>query len=93
MPSIIHHIFHFTEFDSWGLMGFRIAHKIALDERRSRVIIIKKGEIDTIEHLQPELKAYLKTNIYLKWGVNGFFNKLRLAIAHPEYVFKNKIFI
>lgn len=72
-------------------MGFRVANKMALDERSSRVIIIKKGDIGYIENLQPELKAYLNTNIFLEWGENQFFGKLRLAIAHPEYIFKNGI--
>lgn len=81
-------VFRSIEIDIWGLMGFRVAHQSALDERRSRVIIIIKGDIGPIENLQSELKAYLKTNIYFRWDnkkEKQFFNKLRLAIAHPKY--------
>lgn len=70
-------------------MGFRVAHQNALNEKRSRVIIITKGDIGRIEHFQSEIKAYLKTNINLRWGEKRFFDKLRLAIAHPKY-FKEK---
>lgn len=69
-------------------MGFRVAHQSALDARSSRVIIIIKGDIGPIEYLQSEPKAYLKTNIYFRWDdkkEKQFFNKLRLAIAHPKY--------
>lgn len=69
-------------------MGFRVAHQNALDERSSRVIIIIKGDIGPIEHLQCELRAYLKTNIYFRWNhkrEQKLINKLRLAIAHPKY--------
>lgn len=75
----------FTEPDDiYSLMALRVAHKAALDEKRSRVIIIIKGDIGNIDHFQPELRAYLKTNICLRWEDNDFFNKLCLAIAHPK---------
>lgn len=66
-------------------MGFRFAHKNALDERRSRVVIITYGDIGCVNNFDPELKAYLKTNIYLRWNESRFFNKLRLALAYPKY--------
>lgn len=63
-----------------------MAHKIALDEKRSRVVIITlKTKKEDIEHLQPELRAYIQTNIYLQWGEDRFFDKLCAAIAHPKY--------
>lgn len=74
--------------DIWNLMGFRVAHKNALNEKRTRVIIITKGDIGRIDHFQSELKAYLKTNIYFQWGEKRFFDKLKLAIAHPK-IFAN----
>lgn len=74
--------------DIWNLMGFRVAHKNALNEKRTRVIIITKGDIGRIDHFQSELKAYLKTNIYFQWGEKRFFDKLTLAIAHPK-IFAN----
>lgn len=74
-------------------MGFRIAHKNALDERRSRVIIITKGNIGCVENIQRELKAYINLSIHLEWdeqpkqpekAERRFFNKLRFAIAQPK---------
>lgn len=69
----------------WGLLGFRVAHQNTLEEKRTRVIIITKGDIGCFKQYQPELKAYLKTNIYLRWDEARFFDKLRLAIVHPKY--------
>lgn len=79
-----------TDTDIWNLMGFRVAHKNALNEKRTRVIIITKGDIGRIDHFQSELKAYLKTNIYFQWGEKRFFDKLKLAIAHPKIFTNNR---
>lgn len=68
-------------------MGLRVAHKKALEEQGSRVIIIKKGEIGRIDNFEEELKAYLNTNIFLNWGESRFYQKLRLAIVHPLYLY------
>lgn len=92
--------YHFVEIelDIWGLMGFRIAHKNALDERRSRVIIITKGNIGCSKHFQDELKAYINLSINFEWNEKPndpeqaerqFFNSLRFAIAYPA-LFKGK---
>ncbi|XP_031636824.1 protein toll-like [Contarinia nasturtii] len=78
-----------SDIDVWGLMGFRVAHQNALNEKRSRVVIITKGDIGRIKHFQSEIRAYLTANINLHWGEERFFDKLRLAIAHPKY-FKDK---
>lgn len=76
--------------DIWGLMGFRLAHENALNEKQTRVIVITKGDIGCYNDFQHELKAYLKTNIFFQWGEKQFFDKLRLAIAHPTYFISNK---
>lgn len=88
-------ILHFFVADNeniWGLMGFRAAHCKALEDRESRVIIIKKGDTGKIKSFQSDLKAYLRTNVFLRWEDNQFFDKLSTAIAHPEY-FKTKYLV
>lgn len=72
---------HFLE-SEWGIMEFRTAYKQGMNEKRPRVIVILYGDVDVNGEIHPDLKAYIKTNTYVKWGDPCFWDKLRYALPH-----------
>ncbi|XP_044745325.1 toll-like receptor 6 [Coccinella septempunctata] len=67
----------------WGKMEFRMAHLEAMKEKRNRVILLMKGDVNTDE-LDEELKLYVSTNTYIKWGDPWFWKKLRYALPRVK---------
>nr|XP_012234051.1 PREDICTED: protein toll-like isoform X2 [Linepithema humile] len=74
-PSFLENIWAVTEY--WAALCQ------ALDQDESNVTLILYGDIDlTDEHLDSELKTYINSKIYIKWGDPWFWNKLRQSLQH-----------
>lgn len=67
----------------WGIMEFRIAHTQSMKERRTRLIVIIKDDVD-LKNVSSEISAYLNTNTYIKSDDPWFWQKLRYALPHRK---------
>lgn len=74
-----------TDPDWWSVLAVTLAHKQAIRDRGTRVIIVICGDIGPREHLPSELKAYLDLDLYLYWDERDFWPKLRYAIEHSDF--------
>uniref|UniRef100_A0A182PWR2 TIR domain-containing protein n=1 Tax=Anopheles epiroticus TaxID=199890 RepID=A0A182PWR2_9DIPT len=74
---------HYLE-SVWGQMEFNTAYLQSLEVKRNRVIPIIYQDIGDIDQLDPELRAYLKTNTYVQWDDPWFWDKLCYAMPHKH---------
>ncbi|KAF7990430.1 hypothetical protein HCN44_000235 [Aphidius gifuensis] len=72
---------NFLESD-WANIEFRTAHRRALEDRRTRVIVIKYGELPPIETFDRELQSYLSMYTYLEWKDPSVWSRLRFVMPH-----------
>ncbi|RVE41325.1 hypothetical protein evm_014027 [Chilo suppressalis] len=66
---------------SWALLEFRAAHLRSQRERRARVLVVVLEDMCE-DDMDAELRAYLSTNTYLRWGDPWFWKKLLYALPH-----------
>jgi protein toll len=57
-----------------------VAHQKAIEERRSRIIVIVYGDLEKMTDITPEMQAYLSTNTYVKWSDPWFWQRLKYAL-------------
>eukprot|EP00058_Branchiostoma_floridae_P020004 XP_002605494.1 hypothetical protein BRAFLDRAFT_92915 [Branchiostoma floridae] len=69
---------NFLESD-WCQLEFQAAHAQMLQDRANRVIVILLDDVLT-ENAPPEIQHYLRTNTYLKWGDDRFWERLIYAM-------------
>ncbi|GAB6025517.1 TOLL-like receptor [Chamberlinius hualienensis] len=66
----------------WCMYEFKAAHMQMMLDRCPRVLLIVKDDIP--DDIDPQLKMYIKTNTYLKWGETLFWEKLYYAMPNQR---------
>ncbi|GAB6033139.1 TOLL-like receptor [Chamberlinius hualienensis] len=71
----------------WCRFEFQVAHVQLLEEKCKRLLVILVGELP--QEIDPEIKLYLRTYTYLKWGDKWFWEKLYYSmpdhrVSRPE---------
>ncbi|KAI8480324.1 TIR domain [Branchiostoma belcheri] len=73
---------NFLESD-WCQLEFQAAHAQMLQDRANRVIVILLDDIPA-GNAPVDIQHYLKTNTYLKWGDERFWERLIYAMPRPR---------
>ncbi|KAI8497774.1 TIR domain [Branchiostoma belcheri] len=79
---------NFLESD-WCQLEFQAAHAQMLQDRANRVIVILLDDIPA-ENAPADIQHYLKTNTYLKWGDERFWERLIYAMPRPRPYAQNE---
>ncbi|XP_066286080.1 toll-like receptor Tollo [Branchiostoma lanceolatum] len=74
---------NFLESD-WCQLEFQAAHAQMLQDRANRVIVVLLEDIPE-ENAPPDIQHYLKTNTYLTWGDERFWERLVYAMPRPRH--------
>lgn len=67
----------------WCRWEFRVAHQIALAENFNRLIVVLVEPLAT-EMIDGELRIYLQTTNYLRWGEPHFWDKLTYSLPRQD---------
>ena len=71
---------------TWGMLEFKTAFNHMITENNSKLIIILYEDIGSHNNQNYELRFYLRSNTYIKWGDPNFWNKLYYALPTVEPV-------
>ncbi|CAH1268453.1 TLR2 [Branchiostoma lanceolatum] len=74
---------NFLESD-WCQLEFQAAHAQMLQDRANRVIVVLLEDVPE-ENAPPDIQHYLKTNTYLTWGDERFWERLVYAMPRPRH--------
>ncbi|XP_066270581.1 toll-like receptor Tollo [Branchiostoma lanceolatum] len=68
----------------WCQLEFQAAHAQVLRERANRLIMILLEDIP-VDDAPPDIKHYLQTNTYLRWGDERFWERLVYVMPRPRH--------
>lgn len=69
----------------WANMEFKTAYSKSLVDKKNRLIIMLYEDIDLNTISNQELKVYLNTQTYVKWGDPWFWKKVKQAMPAKNF--------
>ncbi len=67
--------------DKYCMEAFQVAHDRAINDKKMHLIIILVGE-PPLDAMPENMRYYLKTRAYLRWGSKWFWKKLIYRMPH-----------